>query len=230
MGNFSRTGFIAIALTFIFSSFAVNEVSAQRVSEVLRRMDVRYKNMQTLQADIVLEKYSQQIDETDRSSGKIKYIPKTSKNVMYIRIDWMQPVEERMAVIGDEYRIYRPKLKQVYEGKTSSAKNNAKAGSALAFLSMSRKELVDNFTHRDLGDETIAGGTKAVHLELTPKNAATYKLAHLWVDKDGVPVMARIVEKNDDSTTILISNLKLNATLDGKDFVIDYPKSIKPIR
>src|SRR5215213_1663692 len=125
MGNFSRAGFIAIALTFIFSSFAVNETSAQRVSEVLRRMDVRYKNMQTLQADIVMEKYSQQIDETDRSSGKIKYIPKTGKNVMYIRIDWLQPIEEQMAVIGDEYRIYRPKLKQVYEGKTSSAKNNA---------------------------------------------------------------------------------------------------------
>src|SRR5215204_3530937 len=193
MSNFSRNGFIAIALTFVLGSFAVTESNAQRTTEVLKRMDASYKNMQTLQADIIMEKYSQQVDETDRSIGKIKYIPKTAKNGMYIRIDWAKPIEEYMAVVGDDYRIYRPKLKQVYEGKTSGAKNNAKAGSALAFLSMSRRELTDNFTHRDLGDETIMGGTNAVHLELTPKGAATYKLAHLWVDKDGVPVMAKIV-------------------------------------
>ena len=85
MGNFSRNGFIAIALIFIFSSFAVNEASAQRVSEVLRRMDARYKNMQTLQADIVLEKYDKNVGETDSTSGRIKYIPKTTGRVMYIK-------------------------------------------------------------------------------------------------------------------------------------------------
>jgi outer membrane lipoprotein-sorting protein len=186
--------------------------------------------MQTLQSDITMEKRNNQLDETDVSVGKVKYIPKTPKRVMYVRIDWEKPVPESMSVIGDKYVIYRRQQKQVFEGKTSEAKNNAKAGNALAFLSMSRKEMNDNFTYRDLGDETVKGGIKAVHLELTPKTATSYKLAHLWIDKDGVPVMARIVEKNNDTTTILLSNLKMNGSINGGDFVIDYPKSINPIK
>jgi outer membrane lipoprotein-sorting protein len=230
MNNFLRTGLAAIALAFVFGMFAASEADAQRVSEAIRRMDAHYKSLQTLQADITMEKYNKQLDETDVSTGKVKYIPKADKRVMYIRVDWLKPVEEYMAVIGDGYRIYRPKLQQVYEGKTSEAKNNAKAGSAFAFLSMKRKELNDNYSYRDLGDETIKGGTQAVHLELTPKIATTYKMAHIWVDKDGMPVMIRIVEKNNDATTIFFSNLSKNDKLNGGDFDIKYPKSIKPIR
>ena len=230
MKNFSRYGFFVIALAFVFGALAATEISAQRTTEVLRRMDTRYKNMQTLQADITMEKRNNQLDETDVSIGKVKYIPKNAKQKMYVRIDWDKPSPESMSVIGDKYVIYRQQQGVVYEGNTSKAKNNAKAGNALAFLGMSRKEMNDNYTYRDLGAETLKGGTKAVHLELTPKAAATYKLAHLWIDKDGVPVMARIVEKNNDTTTILLSNLAMNASVKGSDFVIDYPKSIKPIK
>src|SRR5215213_886223 len=125
MSNFLRIGFIAIALVFVFNIFAVSEANAQRVSEALKRMDAHYKSLQTLQAEITMEKYNKQLDETDISTGKVKYLPKTDKRVMYVRVDWLKPVEEYMAVIGDGYRIYRPKLKQVYEGKTNEAKNNA---------------------------------------------------------------------------------------------------------
>jgi outer membrane lipoprotein-sorting protein len=230
MKIFSRIGFFAIVLTGVFGTLAVVETSAQRTTEILKRMDTRYKNMQTLQADITMEKRNNQVDETDVSIGKVKYIPKTGKQKMYVRIDWDKPAPESMSVIGDKYVIYRKQQGVVYEGTASKAKNNAKAGNALAFLSMSRKELNDNYTYRDLGVETVKGGTTALHLELTPKTAATYKLAHLWIDKDGVPVMARIVEKNNDTTTILLSNLAMNGSIKGSDFVIDYPKSIKPIK
>jgi outer membrane lipoprotein-sorting protein len=230
MSVFSRYAFVALALAFVLTTFTAVDADAQRVSEVLRRMDERYKKVKTLQADIVMEKFNKQIQDSDTTSGKIKYIPKSVNGKMYVRIDWLKPVVEHMAVINDEYTIFRPKLKQVYQGKTKDAKNNAKAGSALAFLSMSRRELSDNYDFRDLGDETIAGGAKAVHLELTPKAAANYKIAHLWVDKDGVPLMAKIVEKNDDTTTIYMSGIKMNAPLKGSDFEIKYPKSIEPIR
>jgi len=230
MSDFLRTGFIAIALTFILSVFTVSETSAQRTSEVLKRMDAHFKALKSLKAGVKMEKYNSQLKESDVYTGAIKYVPKTVNGKMYIRIDWEKPVEERMAVIGNEYLIYRVKQQQVLAGKTGNAKNNANASNALAFMSMSRKELVDNFTHRDLGTETVAGGTQTVHLELTPKTAASYKVAHLWIDKDGMPVMIRIVEKNDDTTTLFLSNLKKNEKLDGKDFTIDYPKSIKPIR
>lgn len=230
MNKLSRTGFFAVALTLVLSVFTVSETSAQRTSEALKRMDTHFKSLKTLKAGVKMEKYNSQLKESDVYTGTIKYVPKIVNGKMYIRIDWEKPVEERMAVVGNEYVIYRVKQQQVYEGKTGNAKNNANASNALAFMSMSRKELVANFTHRDLGTETVAGGTQTVHLELTPKTAAGYKQAHLWVDKDGMPVMVRIVEKNNDTTTLFLSNLKKNEKLDGRDFTIDYPKSIKPIR
>jgi len=230
MSKFLRTGFIAIALTFVLSVLTVSETSAQRTSEALKRMDAHFKALKSLKADVKMEKYNKQVTETDVYTGAIKYVPKSVNGKMYIRIDWEKPVEERMAVVGNEYLIYRVKQQQVYAGKTSGAKNNANASNALAFMSMSRKELADNFTYRDLGTETVAGGTQTIHLELTPKTAANYKMAHLWVDSNGMPVMIRIVENNDDTMTLLLSNLKKNEKLDGRDFTIDYPKSIKPIR
>lgn len=231
MRNLLRIGFIIIAFTFVFGVNSVIEVNAQRNTEILKRVDAHYKWLQSLQSDITMEKYNAQLNVTDDPSvGKIKYVPKTAKNVMFIRVDWSKPIEEYMSVRGDDYTIYRPRLKQVYEGKTSAAKNSAKAGNALSFLSMSRKEISDNYTIRDLGDEIVKGGTQTFHIELTPKNAANYKLAHLWVDKNGMPVMAKIVEKNNDTTTVFLSNITENAKLDGRVFIIEYPKSIKPIR
>ncbi len=230
MSKFVKISLNAIALTLVLSVLTVSETSAQRASEALKRMDAHFKSLKTLKAAVKMEKYNKQLKESDVYTGAIKYVPKIVNGKMYIRIDWEKPVEERMAVIGNEYLIYRVKQQQVYTGKTNNAKNNANASNALAFMSMSRKELVDNFTHRDLGTETVAGGTQTIHLELTPKTAASYKLAHLWIDKDGMPVMIRIVEKNDDTTTLFLSNLKKNEKLDGKDFKIDYPQSIKPIR
>ncbi len=230
MSKFLRTVFTAIALTFVISVLTVSETSAQRASEALKRMDAHFKSLKTLKAAVKMEKYNKQLKESDVYTGAIKYVPKTVNGKMYIRIDWEKPLEERMAVVGNDYLIYRVKQQQVYTGKTSGAQNNANASNALAFLSMSRKELATNFDYRDLGTETVAGETQTVHLELTPKTAAGYKLAHLWVDKDGMPVMIRIVEKNDDTTTLFLSNLKKNDKLDGKDFKIDYPQSIKPIR
>src|SRR5215204_1745627 len=99
MKIFSRIGFFAIVLTGVFGTVAVVETSAQRTTEILKRMDTRYKNMQTLQADITMEKRNNQIDETDVSIGKVKYIPKTGKRAMYVRIDWDKPAPESMSVI-----------------------------------------------------------------------------------------------------------------------------------
>jgi len=36
---------------------------------------------------------------------------------MYVRIDWVKPVSENIVIIGDSYRLFRPRLNQVIEGK-----------------------------------------------------------------------------------------------------------------
>jgi hypothetical protein len=86
-------------------------------------------------------KTNTQLGESDTSVGSTSYLPKTASRAMYARIDWTKPVEEQIAVIGESYELYRPRLNQVIQGKTNSAQGNAKAGGALAFMTMSKEQL-----------------------------------------------------------------------------------------
>jgi outer membrane lipoprotein-sorting protein len=139
---------------------------------------------------------------------------------MYVRVDWTQPAEENIVVIGDKYQLYRPKVKQIIVGKTTGAKNNASVGGALGFMSMSKEQLKANYDVRYIGEETISDGTKTFHIELTPKSPTSYKVANLWVDKDGGPRQAKITERNNDTTTVLLRNIQTNVRIDTAIFKI----------
>ncbi len=39
-----------------------------------------------------------------------------------------------------------------------------------------------------------------------------------------MPVQAKVVENNNDATTVLLSSLQKNQTINAKVFKIDYPK------
>jgi outer membrane lipoprotein-sorting protein len=230
MRNYLRFGAMATLLSVLGSLAAVETKAQVLLNDILKKMDASYKTLQTLQANVTMEKYDSVLGEKDLTTGTLKYLPKTEKRVMYVRIDWVTPSVEHISVIGDAYTLYRPRTNQVYVGKTDKAKNNAKVGGALGFVGMSKEELKTNYAVKYLGREKVPGGDATARLELTPKKAVGYKLAYIWIDDNGMPVMAQIVEKNNDTTTVLLSGLKKNETIRGEDFAINYPKTIKPIR
>jgi len=94
---------------------------------------------------------------------------------------------------------------------------------------MSRQQLTATYLVDFVGKETVAGST-TWHLLLTPRAKASYKSADLWVDANGMPIQARITAPNDDSTTILLTNLQKNVTVNKADFKLQVPPGIKPIR
>jgi outer membrane lipoprotein-sorting protein len=227
MSKFLRAGFIAIALTFVFGAFAVSETNAQ-INKTLTRMDEFYKSLQSLQANITMEKYNVQIDEKDVYQGKVWYVPAKGKEQMAIRLDWSKPTEENLLVINGLYRLVRPRLKTEYRGKVEKAKNNANVAGPLSFMSMSKKQLTDNYEVAILGAEKLSDGTETIHLKLTPKTAQKYKMAEVWVDGNGKPLQMKVVEKNGDSTTVLLTNSKDNVTIDPAIWIIN-AKGLKVI-
>ncbi len=231
MNRYLRFGIVVFGLALLLSVVSVSEAKAQGViQEVLRRMDLNNKSLQSLKADVTMVKTNTQLGVSDTTVGNTSYLPKTGSRVRYIRIDWTKPVEEQISVIGDKYELYRPRLNQVITGTTNSAKNNASVGGALAFMSMSKEELKANYNYIYIGREQINGGTNTSHLQLTPKTATSYKLADLWVDDDGFPRQAMITEQNNDSTTVLLANIQKNITLKGEIFKLKYPSNAKKIK
>lgn len=228
-----RYSFFIISLGLLMSSVSVREARAQNVlGEILRRMDLNNKALQSVHADVTMVKVDALLGAsgTDSTYGSTSYLPKTGKRRAYIRVDWTRPVEEQISVIGDDYELYRPKLNQVIVGKVNRSKNSSSVGGALSFMNMSKAQLQANYSVIYLGEEQVSGGPMTWHLQLTPKTQTSYKQAELWVDKDGMPRQAKITEQNNDTTTVLLSNIQKNISLDGKIFKLNYPTSVKKIK
>ncbi len=224
---------MAIVLGILAGSVSATETRAQNVlGEILRRMDIYNKSLQSLTASVTMVKYNPQLNVSDTTIGTTSYLPKSKAtgNRMYVRINWTKPVDEQVSVIGDDYELYRPALNQVIVGKTTGAKNNASAGGALGFMNMSKEQLKANYEVVYIGEEQISGGNRTWHLQLTPKSQTSYKSADLWVDGDGIPRQAKITERNNDSTTVLLSNVRRNENIKASIFKLQYPGSVKKIR
>src|SRR3954468_14580935 len=168
---------------------SVSESRGQNpVSEILKRMDTHNKALQTLTARVTMLKHDAALDSTDTLIGSTIYLPKqiATGGKMWFRLDWQtendRPMQESMSVVGDGAKLYQPRQKLLKVGKTQQSKNSKGLGSALAFLSMPRAEIANNYSIVYLGDEQIKTGEKTWHLQLTPTKPASYKTAEIWVD------------------------------------------------
>lgn len=228
MKNYLRLSFAAVAVIFVFGIFAVTETRAQNpLPEILKRMDEHQKALTSLKANVVMDKFNSQLNEHDINEGTSMYLPGKGRDAL-VRIDWTKPTQETLAVVNKQYVFYNPRLNQAIVGKSDSKGN--KAGNALSFMNMSKEQLGANYTVKYLGQETVSGGAETWHLELTPKTAQSYKSAELWVDGNGMPVQAKVIENNGDSTTVLLSNLQKNVTIDAKQFKVNLPKGVTIVK
>jgi outer membrane lipoprotein-sorting protein len=222
-----RTSVIATCLGMLFIGVSAPRSNAQVLREILNRMDTYNKSLQSLQAEVTMVKYDSTLKISETYNGSVSYLAKAKGHDRYARIDWTKPAQESLAVIGDKYELYRPRLNQVVYGRTTGGQG--KAGNLLSFLTMSRDELKSNFDVSYIGQEAISGGTQTWHLDLKPLRTTDYQKAEIWVDADGAPRQARILEKNNDTTTLMISGMKKNPTLKGEVFALKYPGSVKKI-
>ena len=89
----------------------------------------------------------------------------------------------------------------------------------MEMIYMSRQQLETRFQPvQDVREETLWGNISTIHLKLVPKGNASFKYAEIWVDRSGMPVQTKIVEKNDDATTMRLTGLEKNAKISSDDF------------
>ena len=230
MNKYFRFILPAVAVVFLFSASASDAAGQDILRQILKRMDDNNKSLTSVKGNIKMNKFNAQLGENDLTEGDISYLPGRSEKQLFVRIDWTKPVVEHLAIANGEYVLYRPRTKQAIVGKVDSVKGSQKTGGALAFMSMTKAQLSENYSVRYIGDETVSSGAKAFHLELTPKKPTSYKSAELWVDSNGMPVQAKIIEKNNDATTVLLFNIQRNATVKASAFKLSPPKGTAIVR
>jgi outer membrane lipoprotein-sorting protein len=231
MKRFIPLGLVAVLILFAFiavSPTAANGQSAGLVSSVLNRLEKNRASLKSLRAGLTMEKYNSQLGTNDKSTGVVSYQPGSGRNAS-VRIEWTSPQHEIIAVQNGKYTLFRPRLKTAYTG--SSTKGPRPANGILDMMYMSRQQLEARFEPlKDVREETIWGGISTIHLTLIPKGNASYKYAEVWIDASGMPVQSKIVEKNDDSTTMRLSALEKNIKLSSEEFQIKLDSDVMVIK
>ena len=219
---------IATGVSIISTPKATNGQSAGLVSSVLNRMERNRQSLKSLKASLSMEKYNAQLRDKDQYVGTVLYMPATGRSAS-VRIEWQRPQHEILAVSNGKYTLFRPRLNVAYQG-SSNSKNN-KAGGILDMMYMSKQQLEARFQPvQDVREETLWGGVSTIHLTLVPKGSANYKYAEIWVDSSGMPVQTKMVEKNDDTTTMRLSGMERNLKISEGEFSIKLDPSVKIVK
>jgi outer membrane lipoprotein-sorting protein len=223
-----------LALAFILSVVVINPTTtngqgAGLVSSVLNRMEKNRQSLKSLRAGISMVKYNSQLGVEDKYNGVVIYLPGEGRQAS-VRIDWNSPRREVITVANNKYTIFRPALKVAYTGDSRKMRGE-KVGGLMDMMNMSRGQLEARFHPvKDVREETLWGGVGTIHLTLVPKGNAGYKYAEVWIDSGGMPVQTKIVEKNDDSTTMRLTALEKNQKVSPSDFDVKLDSSIKIVK
>lgn len=226
-----------LMFAFIFSTLVfvtpatTNGQGAGLVSSVLSRLEKNRQNLKSLRAGVSMVKYNSQLGVEDKYNGVVIYLPSGGRQAA-VRIDWSSPRREVMSVKDNKYSLYRPALKVLYTGDPRKMHgNDGKASGLMDMMNMSRQQLEARFQPvKDVREETLWGGVSTIHLTLVPKGNPGYKYAEVWIDSAGMPVQTKIVEKNDDSTTMRLTSLEKNQKIDPSEFDIKVDSSVKIVK
>lgn len=219
---------ILVAAVAVSSPTKVDAQSAGLVSALINRMERNRRELKSLRAGINMEKYDARIRDTDKRGGVVLYVPGQGRNA-YVRVDWQYPAKETLAVADGQYTLFRPRLNMAYKGAAGSSR--AKAGGVFDFLNMSGQQIRTRFEPlQDIYEETLWGGVSTTHIKLVPKGGASYKYAEVWIDGGGMPVQTKVVEKNDDATTVRLTDMQKNAGISLDQFKLQLDGNVKIIK
>jgi outer membrane lipoprotein-sorting protein len=220
-----------LLVVFVFSSVSL----PAQIREILKRMDDHRKALKSLQAHVLITKFSAKTGKNETKEGIVKFLPQ--KTDYLLRIDSTKPAPESFSIIGNQYLLYQsnpsliflPELKTAYTGTiTDSQKITFMIFSILS--NFSKENLKANYPINYTGQEKVNGTTPTFHLEFTSNTTKNYKKIELWVDANGMPLQSKISQTNGDSTSVLLTNMEKNRAMKAADFKIDLPTETKLVK
>jgi outer membrane lipoprotein-sorting protein len=226
----------AVAALMLLASLSVAPPRAHAqgpglISSILNKMDRNRRSLGSLRAAITMQKYNAQLKDADNYTGEVQYVAAKGRDAN-VRVDWARPVQEILAVSDGQYKLYRPRLKTVYEGSAKGGGKNAKANNVLGLaLNMSSTQAKSQFNVEIVGEGELYSGSPHVWwLKLVPRGNQGFQFAEVWVTDDGMPIQTRVTEKNGDATTVRLTNIQRNPNIPMDVFNPSIPEGTKVVK
>jgi outer membrane lipoprotein-sorting protein len=199
----------------------------QLLTGILNKMERAHEEMKSLKAEMVQQKTNSQIGITDTNFGAIIYKPAEGKSKGKLRIDYVKPTQDIIALVGENFTYYQPRINQALKSTLAKASKGRAGGYVGLFgLDSSLKSLVSTYNIDYLKDEEI-NGQPATVLRLTPKSNGQVASVDIWVLQNGLPSQWKVVERNGDLTIFTLKNLELNANIPDSAFNVNIPRGTK---
>jgi outer membrane lipoprotein-sorting protein len=202
----------------------------QLLTGILNKMEKAHQDLKSLKAELVLQKTNTQIGVTDSEYGQLLYKPGTKKTKQKLRVDYTKPSKDIMAVDGDNFVYYQPRINQAFKGLASKVSKGKQGGFAQFIavgLNGSLRSASGKYNVSFVKDEQVDGVMTSV-LRLTPKSNDQFTSIDIWVNQQTwFPLQFRGTERNGDLTTVTLKNLQLNTTLADNAFAVNLPSGTK---
>lgn len=205
----------------------------QLLTGILNKMEKAHQDLKSLKAEMVLEKTNTQIGVTDSEYGQLLYKPGTPKSKQKLRIDYTKPSKDILAVDGDNFVFYQPRINQAFKGQASRYSKGKQGGFAQFItigLNGSLKSASGKYNISFVKDEMVEGRMTSM-LRLTPKSNDQFTSIDIWVNQqNGFPVRFSGTERNGDLTMVTLKNLQLNTNVPNDAFALNLPSGTKVVK
>ncbi len=201
---------------------AVSQQSAWTLDNVLKQLDAKAADFQSLTAELDRTKVTVVVNDKSTESGMI-WVRRDGK----MRIELTQPDPRTILRDGDFFYLYNPKIHRVEEYNLGKKKSVVDQFLLLGF-GTSGSSLKDSYDLSLQGEETL-DGRKVLRLELLPKTDDVKKQLSkidLWLDESTwLPVQQQFYETGSgDYFIIHYRNINRNVRIPDNEFRPHWPR------
>jgi len=206
--------------------------ASPELAKVLAQLDAASAQFHTAQADFKWDQYTSVVQATDTQTGTVYFKHGAGTTQMAAQIRQLNGKDDPKGIVydGSTLKLYQPRIHQITQFNTSKNKTQVDSFLTLGFGG-SGKDLAANWDITLAGNETLKDGATSVavvHLELVSRQESVrnmFSKISIWVDPvRGVTLKQLFIEPSGDSRTAYYTNIKTNAVIDPKTFVLDGAK------
>ena len=202
----------------------------QLITGILNKMRKAHQELKSLKAEIIQEKTNTQIGVTDSTFGQLLYKPGAGKSKQKLRIDYTKPSQDILAVDGDKFVYYQPRINQAVRGlasKLTKGKQDGLAHILTKVLSGSLESMSSEYELSFVKDEMVEGVMTSM-VRAIPKSNNQFKSIDIWINQQtSIPVRFSATERNSDVTMFTFKNMKLNENVSDERFKLSLPSETK---
>ncbi len=211
---------LACVLGPITLATAAAPAEAQSAAGLLERAAERYAGLDALCADFQQRLQVPLLGQTTESRGRL-----CQRAPSFFRMDFSEPEGDEIVADGEHLWIYYPSTQPGQVVQT-----DLRGGGAVDFHREFLSEPNRRYVVEPEGSETVAG-RRTERIRLTPRAAAPYTRATVWIDTDEALVRRIEIEQDGGSTRrIEMSDLTLNPDLADDFFRFAVPEGTHVVR